>query len=1186
MFFKRIEITGFKSFANRTDILFKPGVTVIVGPNGCGKSNIFDAVRWVLGEQSAKSLRGHRMGDVIFVGSETHRATAFAQVAITVSNEDRRLPIDFNEVVIARRLLRTGESEYSINRHPCRLRDVIELFMDTGVGTNAYSIMEQGRIDQIINARPIDRREIFEEAAGVSKYRARRAEAQRRLQRTDEDLVRLADIIAEVKRQAGSLKRQASRAERYKRLAGELQGLEMRLLAHRWRLHQEEGRGLADELAAVEDRLAQVSARLAQLEAQHAEGLTRTEELNRQILDLTAETNAKSAAIHETEHRAGLLRQRTEINTERLEQLDAEIERHGERLDVVSADLERLGRERFDREAAFTEREHAHAARRAESERLRAGLDKSERDLAQLRRELSERRTEQLNLDNEIRLAALMGERLREEIGVLQAQREEESRRVEAAQAALAEREEAQGAEEARLGELSERQETIDSRLSDLADEEREVTEATEACHSDLGETGSRLRALRALQASFEGYLAGVRLVMQAAEAGELQGLLGTFASQVQADRDHETAIEAALAGDEQVIIARTAQHRDAAVAWLRSRGEGRATILALDAAREPRRADEAVLAREDVIAWADQVVHCEDAVRPAVRDLLGDTLIVTDLEAALRLSADGTARRCVTPEGELAIGGARVTGGRLQRSGLLTREREIADLAVRAERLEREVADLRHRRGALAASRAEIEAERQDLATLRQRQAIRCAEMAKDLEMARRDARAAEDARERLSRRIADLETQAESQLDLRAGAADRLDETRADIASLEDEMKSAEGQSETTGVEARRLAEEVQALAIEVARAREQLETLRLRHESAEAEHGELKRRIATAERERKRLIEENEESAKVAAQLEESLRALFDERRLLEARVAEQRCESDQASIDLRRLAQEIHVVTRERNELQNRHGDLLVRRGQHEMQLQQCDAEAGEKFRTPMSDILAAHPDPVADPAALRSSAAEIRERMDAMGPVNVIAIEEYQQLRERQDFLTSQEYDLLAAKRNLEKTISELDRTTAQIFTESLAQIRVNFQAMFRRLFGGGRADLIALEPDNLIESGIEIIAQPPGKKLQSISLLSGGEKALTAISLLFGIFMLKPAPFCVLDEIDAPLDDKNIGRFKGLLAEFSQTTQFIIITHNKLTMELADTLFGITMEEPGVSRLVGVDIHTAQQYAA
>ncbi|NUP90666.1 MAG: AAA family ATPase, partial [Candidatus Sumerlaeia bacterium] len=305
MFFKKIEITGFKSFANRTEVLFRPGVTVIVGPNGCGKSNIFDAVRWVLGEQKAKSLRGAKMGDVIFSGSETHRATAFAQVTLTVSNEDRRLPIDFSEVVIGRRLLRTGESEYFINRHACRLKDILELFMDTGVGTDAYSIMEQGRIDQIINARPVDRREIFEEAAGVSKYRVRRAEAQRRLQRTEEDLVRLADIIAEVKRQAGSLKRQASRAERYKELAATLRDLDMRLLAHRWRSHQADGQAIRTELAEVENRLAEVTARLATLEAEQEQGMTRTEQLSRHLMELGAAIGEKSQAVAAAEHRIG-----------------------------------------------------------------------------------------------------------------------------------------------------------------------------------------------------------------------------------------------------------------------------------------------------------------------------------------------------------------------------------------------------------------------------------------------------------------------------------------------------------------------------------------------------------------------------------------------------------------------------------------------------------------------------------------------------------------------------------------------------------------------------------------------------------------------------------------------------------------------------------------------------------------
>ncbi|NUP89342.1 MAG: AAA family ATPase, partial [Candidatus Sumerlaeia bacterium] len=493
---------------------------------------------------------------------------------------------------------------------------------------------------------------------------------------------------------------------------------------------------------------------------------------------------------------------------------------------------------------------------------------------------------------------------------------------------------------------------------------------------------------------------------------------------------------------------------------------------------------------------------------------------------------------------------------------------------------------ELRSRQGALAVSRREIEAERHDLATLRQQMEIHRAELGKDLEMARRDAASAQQALERIDWRQRELKGQIEQQLDLRASAAERLDEARAEVASLEEELRAAEGESETSGAEARRLAEEVQALAIEVARAREQLTSLRYQHDSAQAELRESEHRLGTAEQEISRLDAENEQAALEAGELERRLTILFDERRALEAKAAEQRDESDRAGIELKRLSQEIHVVARERNERQNRLQDLQIRASQHQMQLELCDQEAQEKLRLPMAEILQAHPEPLADPAPLRGEASEIRQRMEAMGPVNVIAIEEYQQLRERHEFLTAQEYDLLAAKKNLEQTIAELDKTTTELFTQSFAQIRENFQQMFRRLFGGGRADLVALEPGNLIESGIEIIAQPPGKKLQAISLLSGGEKALTALALMFGIFLQKPAPFCVLDEIDAPLDDKNVGRFKDLLEEFSQTTQFIIITHNKLTMQLADTLFGITMEEPGVSRLVGVDFQTAQQYAA
>jgi chromosome segregation protein len=358
-----------------------------------------------------------------------------------------------------------------------------------------------------------------------------------------------------------------------------------------------------------------------------------------------------------------------------------------------------------------------------------------------------------------------------------------------------------------------------------------------------------------------------------------------------------------------------------------------------------------------------------------------------------------------------------------------------------------------------------------------------------------------------------------------------------------------------------------------------------LRLRHSGTEAEHTEISRRIGAAESERTRLTSENEEAHTRLGTLEERLAALFEERRALEESLSTQRQESDQASLELKRLGQEVHVTARERNELQNRLHDLDVKRSQHEMHLEHCDEEAKEKFGRPMAQVLSENPDPIEDLEAHRSQAAELRQRIDALGPVNVMAIEEYEQLRQRHEFLSAQESDMLDSKRNLERAIEELDRTTTQIFGEAFGRIRENFQSVFRRLFGGGRADLLLTEPDDPVASGVEIVAQPPSKKLSVISLLSGGEKALTAIALLFAIFQHKPAPFCVLDEMDAPLDDKNIGRFKDMLNDFSPTTQFIIITHNKHTMRMADTLLGITMEEKGVSRMVGVDLHAATQLA-
>lgn len=1236
MLIKRLEMTGFKSFATRTVVEFMPGVTVIVGPNGCGKSNVSDAIRWVLGEQSARSLRGGRMGDVIFSGSATLKPLGYAQVTLTLDNSDRRLPLDQTEIQITRRLFRDGESEYQLNRVNCRLKDIVTLFLDTGVGSDGYSLMEQGRVDQIINARPSERREIFEEAAGISKYKVRREEAIRKLSRTDDDLVRLRDILVDVERSCASLKRQAQKAARWRRLKERERDLDQRLVVRRADTLEADLARQEARTSALEDRLQQIVAAVATLEARQVESQERQSRLHRalheaQALNLAVRGELERARADHQE--AG---ERLEKARRRLAEIEQILDSVKKRATALVGAMQALSAEAAEREVTLRERRENLAELSRRFEETRRQSDSTALRAGELRGEISALEQRRLQAENERQMAARLLESLRGDMETLSQEIERLTQAArEQAEEAGRRRQQRDAATET-LRALGEQRRALEAEISRHAAERNELQQRLDSLTERHHQTRSRLVALRELEQAFEGYFLGVKETLKAAQAGKLRGILGAVSSLLRVRKEHETAIEAALGAKVQDIVTERVEDARDAIEFLKRNGRGRATFLPLDFLEvdPPDERLRHLTGRPGVIGFARELVEYEPRLEKAVRHLFGSTLVVEQVDVAIALMREGRRARYVSLEGELIHPRGELTGGTIQTRGLLSRAREIRQLDTESRQIEVQLEELRNN---LRETKDRLNESHARSAELQQK--IHEADL--EAGAARKDLEAAELA---LRERRAQL-----------AQAEARLAQRRAESARHEEAIERCRNSATQMASQAEEAASRLQALESTLQKGREEVEALgaavgeqRIEVAALTERQTATREKILSIEAELAQAREDQETRAEEERDLREDVE--LQQRRIADAegRMAElsRRAErQDQAvslksqeiqtlEVEMRRLDQELQGARRDRNELENQTREAQVRLAEVRAQLAYLENETLERFgvslaqtreelrarleaagESPAPEIpelgeeeetpegadaaaageAAASAEPAAtretagepdlnDPAVLRRLLAETREKITRLGSVNATAIEEYEEKSKRLEFLTAQSRDLTEAKKQLEDTIRGLDKTCVELFNETFEKIRQHFMEMFRRLFNGGRADLTLLEPEpgsDQLEAGIEILAQPPGKKLQSISLMSGGEKALTAVSLMFALFLHKPSPFCLLDEIDAPLDDANVGRFCDMLREFSGGTQFLIITHNKLSMSLADTIYGVTMQEPGISKLVSVKFEDA-----
>jgi chromosome segregation protein len=1171
-----VEIVGFKSFCDRQELSFRGGVTGIVGPNGCGKSNISDAISWVLGEQSVKSLRGTAMEDVIFAGSQSRQPLAMAEVNLKVSGLNGNSPDGTPECVVTRRLYRNGESEYLMNGKVCRLRDIHELFMDTGLGSKAYSIIEQGKIGLILSSKPADRRALIEEAAGITKYKARRRQTALKLEAAQQNLLRVNDIVHEVEKQLDSLKRQAGKARRYRVLRDEMVAVQRVLFGRRFLELQERSRELsaraADESGREQAAGLALEAEEAQMEARRG-ALYDAEAVLEQA---RARLGELTLAVDRHQGRSGYCREQIDEADQRGADEAGEAEELQGRVRPLGAELagrredEARVRERLaeaqEQAGHADEAAQAAAARQRESEaELEAARDAQVALLGRLAALQNARSSVSGNAD---RAAA--------DLVKLAAEREELERdrsRVESLRTDGRAREEAAGH---LLAHLDVQRQEASERAGEARQRAAARQREADGLQSERDGLAGRLASLEEIVATHAAFDEGTRALLAGPRGVDV---LGVVADAVEADSAQERSVEAFLADHLQAVLVAETRHALSGVRFLDESEAGRGALLPLDAAARavvaPRLRE---IARGDarVRGLLSERYRVTGPHAQAIRSVLPEALVMDRLEDALAVVAEHGPVPCVTPAGE-TLHGAVIEGGR-GGTGLLAPRREIREATARLAELE----------SLLAAARARVEGDKETAAAAEaeaEALAGRIHTAEKELVAVRHDLAAAEEEASRLHRKAAVLDTERSQAEQERGRAAFRLAELEAGLQGAEVEREGGAQRlvAQGTAVAAARLATEAaQAAASE---SRSTLAGLRERAAAAEearrrleSDWQELEGRIAAGTARVAELARRREELRAERAESEQLLAlALSDRDRVTrETTGAEDRVREIRNELEGREQA--LKERRREHGMLRDALSELEVARARTDSDLDHLVRECHQTVGVAAAEAATGltDEDGAAEGPALEVRVQELREKLERMGPVNVLAVEQAQELEDRHRFLTAQRQDLLESIAEMDRAIKSIDRTSKERFREAFQVINQHFGEIFKQLFGGGTAGLSLLDEEDILESGIDVMAQPPGKRLQNVMLLSGGEKALTAISLLFAIFQYKPSPFCILDEVDAPLDDANIGRFVRMLEGLKDQTQFVLITHSRKTMEIADQLYGVTMEEPGVSKLVSV----------
>lgn len=1184
---EKLELYGFKSFAQRTEIVFDEGITGIVGPNGSGKSNIGDAVRWVLGEQSAKTLRGASMSDVIFNGTQKRKPLSYCEVSLVFDNDDHALAMEAAEVMVTRRVYRNGESEYYLNRTACRLKDVVDLFRDTGIGKEGYSIIGQGRIDEILSRKSEDRRQVFEEAAGIVKFKARKEEADKKLQRTLENLERVDDILDELTKRLKPLEEQSRNARVYLELSTELKDLDLNLFLIRSDRARARLSELESELLTVQTILADTESNLTDKTTRRDETQNRIDQLEEAITKARTELMECAEHVHESQKKLSALQSRRETRSENRQRIVREQEEAQERLAEIEKDHARIQADVEKQHSLIADAEQILRATQEAAEKAQAKEKEADAALEAQKAAV---------IDQMNRLSDVRNDKTR--LNTMQGQMETRLTEIEESSGALQEQEaalrEALTAVEKQLETENQHQQQCQEKLAQArqASDEADTAYANlradvEKQSADMQAAASRHNVLTEMTRDMEGYNMAVRRAMTYAKQRGLTGVKGVLAQLMTVPQAYETAIDMALGAAQQNIVTDTEETAKELINYLRQNRLGRATFLPMSAIRGKTLYgnERNALKLPGCLGVASELVQCAPEYRGIVENLLGRTVIADNLDHGIPIMRAGNhAFRLVTLEGDVMHSGGSMTGGSAQSkvSNLLSRERELKELTAK----------LQTGRAELDKCRQELTQRQQTAQEKRQKvsdavNALHQQEIAVAREQARRESVSAdlnthlqrmqetEQARVQLHQSLEDIRQQLETIEHQRTGA--QGDQSAMEQKTIEMQNALVKARAEASAENDRLMVRTLQLSDLRHGLSDLERDEAHAQQDQAQILREQERREQLLHEMDELDAIDENDmkrEEAESARRQKEQLRQESA------AQAIEQR--RSQAQSDLRDILSDMENL----HEAYNRDSEKL-----HKTELAKARIEGDQKnlqnriwdtYKLTYAGAEEFRRTPF-DEKESDCRAAELQGQIRALGTVNVGAVEEYAETKARVDDLTAQQQDLKRAEMDLRELIERLLIQMRSTFVENFSKMQGYFAETFTRLFGGGHAELKLMDPDDPLNCGIEVNAQPPGKKLQLLSLLSGGERALTAIAILFAMLKLKPTPFCILDEIEAALDDANIGYYADYLKEYSKGTQFIVVTHRKGTMERCNSLFGVAMEEQGVSRMVSVSLQDYQE---
>lgn len=1177
VYLKRIEIAGFKSFADKTVIDFENSVTAVVGPNGSGKSNITEAIRWVLGEQSAKSLRGGKMPDIIFAGSDSRKPLNVAEVTVLLDNSDHYLPLDYQEISVTRRYRRTGESDFFINKQPCRLKDIQELFLDSGLGKESFSIISQGKVEAIFSSKPEDRRGIFEEAAGVLKYKQRKKKAEQKLFETEDNLSRVQDIIYELQEQLTPLAEQSEIAKKFLQLKEELTQTDIALMITEINVAKKEWEEKQTQLTQFNQELTKLATHIQSQEAVLSEKRKQNAKKDRQIEKGQQSLLALSERLKQAEGQKDVLIERTKHTQKSTQEYQASLAEAQKKVAHFEELQEKLTKETTEKETEIQEAQQQLMKTQQELEKYQ----KSTKELlSELRDQYVDLMQEQANVGNELKY--------------LERQYLQETSKSKQTLAKQSEVEASVLALSSQKQELSEKQANLQQALVKNQHELEEVQTKGKTVQTKLTneqpkmyqlmnqvqQLQARQKSLQEIQENYFGFYQGVRLVLQHKQ--QLSGIVGAVAELIDVPSSFTLAIETALGGAAQHVIVENEHDARQAITYLKKQRGGRATFLPLTTIK-PRQLPAHVLSQaaavDGFLGIASEQVTFPAEIQTVVHNLLGTILLAKDLTSANAIAQTiGYQYRVVSLEGDVMNAGGSMTGGANKRGNQgslfsqnqelkqLTAEYEQADQQLQnqekiVQELQTKVADLSQKQEKLRTQNEQLRFEEQEITNQLQNITNDLARFEKEKQLSNFETRELQQF----------IETYQKQQAELTA----RQKEIEQQRQQIDEEIKSLNQESDQmeekrSQVQARKAQEQA-----DLAVLKEQFNHLQIQLRGARVQKNEALERQTSLEQQLATLTADFSDHEITEESLASQITELAQQREELQAElvaVKEQR-ERTQKEID------QLETVLAEKNQQQKQQlteqSKLEVQKDRAEMlldhQLSYLQTEYQISFEKAVTDY-----QPTSDIVSSRTKVAVLKEQIADLGPVNIRSIEQFEQVNERHTFLATQRDDLLSAKNQLFETMEEMDAEVRARFKEVFEAIRQEFKVVFPNMFGGGRAELVLTDPSDLLKTGIEIEVQPPGKKLQSLSLLSGGERALTAIALLFSIIRVCPVPFCILDEVEAALDEANVKRFGRYLSDFQDDTQFIVVTHRKGTMVAADVLYGVTMQESGVSKIVSV----------